>query len=106
MQSESDGDYKFILNYQDHLTKFIVLRPLKTKTADEVSDVLLDIFCLLGAPYILHSDNGREFCNQVKVILYYCLDKTIIRTQNKGNKIQKVSSYNYVGIGLTKTINP
>ncbi|XP_054267157.1 KRAB-A domain-containing protein 2-like [Macrosteles quadrilineatus] len=65
MQSEPDGEYKFILNYQDHLTKFVVLRPLKTKTADEVSDVLLDIFCLFGAPYILHSDNGREFCNRV-----------------------------------------
>ncbi|XP_046684717.1 KRAB-A domain-containing protein 2-like, partial [Homalodisca vitripennis] len=51
--------------YQDHLTKFVVLRPLKTKTADEVSDILLDIFCLFGAPYILHSDNGREFCNRV-----------------------------------------
>lgn len=65
MQSEPDGDYKFILNYQDHLTKYVVLRPLKTKTANEVADVLLDVFCLFGAPNILHSDNGREFCNQV-----------------------------------------
>ena len=58
MQSEPDGEYKFILNYQDHLTKFVVLRPLKTKTADEVSDTLLDIFCLFGVPNILHIDNG------------------------------------------------
>ncbi|XP_050298540.1 KRAB-A domain-containing protein 2-like [Anthonomus grandis grandis] len=65
MQSEPDGEYKFILNYQDHLTKFVILRPLKTKTANKVADVILDIFCLFGAPNILHSDNGREFSNQV-----------------------------------------
>lgn len=31
MQSQADGEYKFILVYQDHLTKFIQLRPLKSK---------------------------------------------------------------------------
>lgn len=65
MQSEANGEYKFILNYQDHLKKFVILRPLKRKTADAVADVLLDIFCIFGAPNILHSDNGREFCNKV-----------------------------------------
>ena len=65
MQSEPDGDFRFILNYQDHLTKFLCLRPLKNKSADEVADHLLEIFCLLGAPHILHSDNGREFANSV-----------------------------------------
>ncbi|KAJ8893371.1 hypothetical protein PR048_005962 [Dryococelus australis] len=64
MQSEPDGDYKFILNYQDYLTKFVVLRPQKTKTADEVADDILDIFCLLGAPNVLHGDNGSELCNK------------------------------------------
>lgn len=28
MQTCKDGEFKFILNYQDHLTKFIQLRPL------------------------------------------------------------------------------
>lgn len=65
MQSEPDGDFKFILNYQDHLTKFLCLRALKRKTADEVADQLIDIFCMFGAPHILQSDNGREFDNQV-----------------------------------------
>jgi hypothetical protein len=31
MQSTAAGEYKFIKNYQDHLTKFVFLRPLKTK---------------------------------------------------------------------------
>ncbi|XP_025267611.1 KRAB-A domain-containing protein 2-like [Camponotus floridanus] len=61
MQSEPDKDYRFIMNYQDHLTKFTILRPLKTKTAEEVAYQLIDIFCLFGAPCILQSDNGREF---------------------------------------------
>ncbi|CAF1128400.1 unnamed protein product [Adineta ricciae] len=62
MQSSPDGPFKFILNYQDHFTKFCVLRPLKTKTAAaEVAYHLLDIFALFGAPLILQSDNGREF---------------------------------------------
>ena len=49
--------------YQDHLTKFIVLRPLRHKSAQEVMDNLVEIFCLLGAPHILQSDNGRDFKN-------------------------------------------
>jgi len=65
MQAQSDGEYKFILVYQDHLTKYVLLRPLKHKRAEEVAYVLLDIFTTFGAPSILQSDNGREFANQV-----------------------------------------
>jgi len=32
-QSHPDGKYKFILVYQDHLTKFIILKPLEHKRA-------------------------------------------------------------------------
>ena len=55
-----DG-YKYILNYQDHLTKFIMLKPLKSKGMSEVNEALLDIFTTLGAPEILQCDNGTEF---------------------------------------------
>ncbi|KAI5717175.1 hypothetical protein M8J77_001334 [Diaphorina citri] len=65
MQAQADSDFKFIFVYQDHLTKFVQLRPLKSKRAEEVAHVLLDIFCAFGAPSILQSDNGREFCNRV-----------------------------------------
>ncbi|KAJ1530223.1 hypothetical protein ONE63_005150 [Megalurothrips usitatus] len=60
-QSRPDGDFKFILNYQDHVTKFVVLRPLKQKTAAEVAH----LFTWLGCPSVLQSDNGREFCNSI-----------------------------------------
>ncbi|CAF5167720.1 unnamed protein product, partial [Rotaria magnacalcarata] len=65
MQSSPDGKFKFILNYQDHFTKFCILRPLKSKTAAEVAYNLLDIFTTFGAPAILQSDNGREFVAKV-----------------------------------------
>jgi hypothetical protein len=65
MQANSDNDYKFIMVYQDHLTKFFILRPLKFKRVEKVTYCLLDIFTLFGAPNILQSDNGREFVNAV-----------------------------------------
>lgn len=88
MQSEPDGNYKFILVYQDHLTKFVQLRALQQKTAKEVAGELYKIFCIFGAPFILQryvysvsnfslhfalhflhklifSDNGREFANSI-----------------------------------------
>ena len=43
----------------------VILRPLQSKTAEEVAYQLVDIFCLQGAPSILQSDNGREFTNKL-----------------------------------------
>jgi len=37
VQYVPDGYYRFIINYQDHLTKFTILRLLKSKTAEEVA---------------------------------------------------------------------
>ena len=36
LQSQPDDEYKFVLVYQDHLSKFIILRALKRKTAEDV----------------------------------------------------------------------
>ena len=63
MQSLPDGEYKWVLNCQDHLTKFCHLRPLKKKCMKEVAWELYLIFCRCGAPIILQSDNGKEFRN-------------------------------------------
>ncbi|XP_045498460.1 KRAB-A domain-containing protein 2-like [Colias croceus] len=60
-----DGEFNWLLNYQDNATKFLNLRPLKTKRASEVASELLKIFLVFGAPYILQSDNGREFTANV-----------------------------------------
>ncbi|XP_060859960.1 KRAB-A domain-containing protein 2-like [Metopolophium dirhodum] len=65
MQAQPDKNFKFILVYQDHLTKFVLLRPLTHKRAENVACVLLDIFTTFGAPSILHSNNGREFVSTI-----------------------------------------
>jgi IS30 family transposase len=65
LQSRPDREYKFVMVYQDHLTKYCVLNALKTKTAQEVAEHLVKIFADFGSPRILHSDNGKEFSNSV-----------------------------------------
>jgi len=62
MQSQH---YRFIMNYQDYLTKYVILKPLKSKRAEEIAYNLIDIYTLFGAPAILQPDNGREFVNSV-----------------------------------------
>jgi len=65
IQSERDGYYRFIMDYQDHSTKLTILRPLKSKPAKEMGCLLVDIFCMFGAPFILQKKNGREFANKI-----------------------------------------
>ena len=50
---------------QDHLTKFVQIRPVMSKRAPEIAYQLLDIFSIFGAPSILQSENGRDFVNSV-----------------------------------------
>lgn len=64
MQSQGDNQCIFILVYQDHLTKFVQLRPLKSKRAERIAFVLLDI-SIFGAASILQSDTGSEFANKI-----------------------------------------
>lgn len=70
MQTQAYNDYRFIFVYQDHLTKFTLLKALKSKRAIEVASHLLEIYTTFGAPVILHSDNGREFVNSVIIELH------------------------------------
>lgn len=58
------------MKYQDHYTKFVVLKPLINKSAEEIFHNLLDIYTTFGAPVILHSDNGREFVNSIRTELH------------------------------------
>ncbi|XP_037793016.1 KRAB-A domain-containing protein 2-like isoform X1 [Penaeus monodon] len=47
MQSMPHSNFKWIMVYHDHLTKFCILRPLQTKCAAEVSFQLVDIFLFM-----------------------------------------------------------
>jgi len=57
--------YNFVLVIVDICTRFCFLKPLKTKESAAVSRKLWKLFCLVGFPRILQSDNGREFVNQI-----------------------------------------
>lgn len=61
MSSFKTTQHRYILNYQDHCTKYCVLRPLINKDVNSVVKELVDIFSTLGCPKILQSDNGLEF---------------------------------------------
>lgn len=65
LQSTPFKQYKWIMHYQYHTTKFSFLRPLASKRAAEDATELLKIFLEIGCPSILQSDNGREFTAEV-----------------------------------------
>jgi len=50
IQSQVDwAEYRFIMFYQDHVTKLIQITALKTKRAEEVAKHnIMDIFCIFG----------------------------------------------------------
>ena len=68
MQSQRDEDLKWIIVYQDHLTKFVQLRPVASKRAPEIAYQFLEIYSIFGALSILQSDTGTEFVNGLRFI--------------------------------------
>ena len=64
LPTSKDG-HKFILVAVDHLTRYALAVPLKTRSAKEVAGALTKIFCEHGVPQVLLSDHGTEFNNHV-----------------------------------------
>jgi hypothetical protein len=65
MNEQQDGEYKLILGYQDHLTKFVLLRPLESSRCEKVSYVLLEIYSMFGAFSIFRNESGHEFSRKL-----------------------------------------
>ena len=66
MSTSADSEYKWIGHVVDHFSKYHILFPLKQKEASEVAaNLVCKVFAYFGLPYILHSDRGKEFVNQV-----------------------------------------
>ena len=66
MRHSPDNEYNYIGLFMENFSKFYVLFPLKSKTAGEVSYMLQEhVLAYLGPPKIFHSDNGREFVNNL-----------------------------------------
>ena len=66
MRHSPDGPYNWIGHFMDHFSKYHVLFPLEDKSGPRVARMLLQqVLCYFGLPYIVQSDNGREFVNSV-----------------------------------------
>ena len=65
----SPDGFTVLLVIIDVFTGFIILRPLKTNSADIVARKLWKVFAIFGIPKILQSDNGSEFSNEIIRIL-------------------------------------
>ena len=61
--------FRYILVVLDVFSRFIFLRPLKTKSSSEVASVLLHIFSDTGPPKRLQSDQGSEFKGAVQQLM-------------------------------------
>ena len=61
----SNRGNKFILVVVDVATRMVFLRGLKDKSMYSIAQKLLRLFCDVGFPRILGSDNGTEFNNQL-----------------------------------------
>lgn len=61
----STEGYVYCLLCVDVFTGFIMLKPLKNKSASTIANELWQIFSVIGVPKILQSDNGTEFKNEI-----------------------------------------
>ena len=52
---------KYILVVQDYFTKWLEAFPMPDQKADRIVDILTILFCRMGVPKELHSDQGRNF---------------------------------------------
>ena len=59
----------FYLVLIDVATRFIFLRELSSKSSYSVAQALLRLFCDIGFPKVMQSDNGGEFVNEVMAAL-------------------------------------
>ena len=63
--SESEDGYKHVLVIVCYLSKYVVVRPLKTKTSEEAIQNLKDVYLDMGLPDIIQHDQGKEFTSNV-----------------------------------------
>ncbi|CAK9834497.1 Retrovirus-related Pol polyprotein from transposon 412 [Anthophora retusa] len=58
------SDHQYILTMQDLLTKYSIAVPLKTTSAAETADALVDhLICKFGTPKAILTDRGTNFVN-------------------------------------------
>ena len=80
----SPNGYTCLLVLIDVFTGFVLLRPIKTNSADIVANELWQVCCTFGLPKIVQSDNGPEFVNNVLRAMVNCcgIDHRLISPYN------------------------
>ena len=64
MTKSAEG-FQYVLMVVCTFSQFVILRPLKSKRADEIAPILFQLFCDFGPSHTLRSDSGGEFLNSL-----------------------------------------
>ena len=88
----SQNGFEAFLIVVDVFTRFVFVRPLVNKTAGVVAQTLFKLFCDVGFPKILQSDNGPEF---IAGIL-----KEVVQISKIDHRF--ISAYHHRGNGLAE----
>ncbi|KAG7348230.1 integrase core domain containing protein [Nitzschia inconspicua] len=91
MQDQATEDIRgvlcnFIVVLKDHFTRLSYCKPIPRKQPIFVAEVLCCIFGLIGAPKLLHSDNGNEFTSQELIEAIKDLDEDILSVFGRPRK--------------------
>lgn len=62
---ESEDGFIGLFVIIEYLTKYPYVKPIKSKTAKEISWLLWEYITIFGTPKVILSDNGTEFVNSV-----------------------------------------
>ena len=92
----SDRHNTFDTVYQNYPNKFLQLRALQTKHAEEVAYVLKNMFLTFGASCALYTDNGRDFTKLVNVQLqriWRVIEILLSLSSNSGHNCDKLNIF-------------
>ena len=75
----------YVLVCVDYFSRFVILAPLKNKSANAVAHALVThLFCPYTTPQVLLSDNGTEFKNEIlqQICQQYHIKQTFVSVQH------------------------
>jgi transposase InsO family protein len=89
---KADSGEEYLLVVVDSFTRYVVLRPLESKTSEAIAKQLWQLMADFGVPIAIQSDQGTEFVNSV------------VRELRRAFGIQHrlVAAYNHAANGLVE----